>query len=347
VDSRERVLTALAGEVPDRVPFALGFFPQSLFGQPDADEAFESDVRFVEFGPPAGQDEMLAYLESLPPDVHVGSEAQLRTYHEWGYRPENADHEHPLARAMAPEDVVEGLLPELADPRRHVAVLGEVREHHARGLAVAGAPPALGGELFESAYRLRGFERFMLDLLEREELVDYILDRLTDMLVQNVVVLAEGGVDILLLDDDVASPHGLIIHPVTWRRFFRSRLDRVIRAAREAAPSMRVFYHSDGDFTRLVPELMALGVDVVNPVAPDCMDAVALRREFGSRLAMWGTVGDAATWDHGTPEQISEEVRRRIATVGPAGLLLSPAYDLDYAPRANVEAFAEAVLAYD
>ena len=142
----------------------------------------------------------------------------------------------------------------------------------------------------------------------------------------------------------MASSHGLIIHPQTWRRFFRPRLERVIEAARDAAPAMRVFYHSDGDFTRLVPELMALGVDVVNPVAPDCMDAAALRRRFGPRLAMWGAVGDAPTWDHGTPEQIRAEVRHRVATVGVAGLLLSPAYDLDYTPRANVEAFVEAVL---
>ena len=79
-------------------------------------------------------------------------------------------------------------------------------------------------------------------------------------------------VDVLVLDDDVASSHGLIISPAIWRRFFRPPLEQVIRAAREAAPHLRVFYHSDGDFTRLVPELAALGVDVVNPVAPDCMD---------------------------------------------------------------------------
>src|SRR5665811_1247049 len=89
---------------------------------------------------------------------------------------------------------------------------------------------------------------------------------------RNVVVLAEGGVDVLVLDDDVASSHGLIISPDIWRRFFRPPLEQVIRAAREAAPPLRVFYHSDGYGTRLVPELAVLGVDLVNPVAPDCMD---------------------------------------------------------------------------
>jgi len=345
MDSRERVLVALAGERPDRVPFALGFFSQPLYGSPDADELFSSDVRFVEFDPPVEHAGLLDYLESLPDDVHVGSPAQLRTYGEWGYHPET-EAEHALAYAGSPDDVVEGLLPDLTDPRRHTGLTEDVRALHLRRLAVAGAPPSLGGELFESAYRLRGFARFMEDLLERQPLVDYVLDRLTAMLVRNVTVLAEAGVDVLLLDDDVASSHGLIISPDTWRRFFRPRLGQVIGAAREAAPEMRIFYHSDGDFTRLVPELAALGVDVVNPVAPDCMDALAIRRKHGPRPALWGTVGDASLWDRGTPEQVREEVAHRIATLGPAGLLLAPSYDLDYAPRENVEAFVEAVLEF-
>lgn len=343
MDSRERVLVALAGERPDRAPFALGFFSQSLFGAHDADELFGTDVRFVEFDPPAENESLMAYLRSLPDDVHVGSRAQLTTYSEWGYHPET-QAEHPLAGAISPADVVEGLLPDLTDPHRHAALAAQVAAFHLRGLAVAGAPPALGGELFETAYRLRGFQRFMLDLLEREALVDHILEQLTVMLARNVVVLAEAGVDVLLLDDDVASSHGLIIGPDTWRRFFRPCLERVIRAAREVAPGLRIFFHSDGDFTRLVPELAALGIDVINPVAPDCMDAVALRRELGPRPAFWGTVGDAALWHHGSPQQVKEEVRWRRATLGPAGLLLAPAYDLDYAPRENVEAFVEAAL---
>ena len=90
MDARERVLTALRGGEPDRVPFALGFFAQALYGAEDADEYFGTDVRFVDFAPPAGQDTFLEYLESLPPGVHVGSAAQLRTYHEWDYHPERA-----------------------------------------------------------------------------------------------------------------------------------------------------------------------------------------------------------------------------------------------------------------
>jgi uroporphyrinogen decarboxylase len=342
LDSRERVRTALAGGRPDRVPCALGFFPQPLFGARDADESFQTDVRFVEFDPPPEQDQFLAHLETLPPDVHVGSLAQLRTYQEWGYNPAT-DSAHPVGRLRSVADWAQGLLPDFSDPRRYVGLAQRVERFHDRGLAVAGSPPHLGGELFESAWRLRGFERFMKDLVKRPGLVEYLLDQLTALAAESAVILARAGVDILLLDDDVAYCGGLLISPGTWSRFFKPRLDRIIEGARRAAPDLLVFYHSDGDFTRLLPDLVELGVNVVNPVAPDCMDATAIRHRFGDRLALWGTVGTAVSWDLGTPAQLREEVRVRVETLGSSGLLLSPAYDLDFAPRQNVAEFVDAV----
>lgn len=341
MDSRERVRTALSGGLPDQVPCALGFFLQPLFGAKDADEYFQTDVRFVEFDPPPDQEGFFRYLETLPVEVHVGSLAQLRTYHEWGYRP-TTDLDHPVTRLRAVADWARGLLPDLSDPRRHSGLADRVRILHDRGLAVAGSPPHLGGELFEASWRLRGFERFMKDLVKGPELVDYLLDQLTDMAVESSVILARAGVDVLVLDDDVAYCGGLLISPGTWRRFFRPRLARIIETARKVAPDLLVFYHSDGDFTRLLADLIELGVDCVNPIAPDCMDAAAIRRRFGGRLALWGTVGTALTWDLGTPEQLRGEVRARLETLGRSGLLLSPAYDLDFAPRENVAAFVEA-----
>ena len=99
------------------------------------------------------------------------------------------------------------------------------------------------------------------------------------------------GVDILLLDDDVAMPTGLMIGPATWRLHFKDRLARVINIAREESPDLLIFYHCDGNFTRLVPDLVDIGVNIINPIQPDCMDAAAIKREFGDRLAIWGAVG--------------------------------------------------------
>ena len=342
MDSRERVRTALSGGLPDRVPCGLGFFPQPLFGSADGDELFRTDVRFVEFEPPPEQDRFLAYLETIPPDVHVGSPAQLRTYQEWDYHPAGASA-HPLSGLRSVADWARGFLPDLSDARRYSGLSERVRRLHGRGLAVASSPPHLGGELFESAWRLRGFERFMKDLVKQPDLVEFILDQLTALVSENAAVLARTGVDVLLLDDDVAECSGLLFSPAMWRRFFKPRLARIVEAARAASPDLLVFYHCDGDFTALLPDLVEVGIDVVNPVAPDCMDAAAIRRTFGDRLALWGTVGTAVGWDLGAPSQLREEVRGRLETLGRSGLLLSPAYDLDFAPRENVATFVEAV----
>jgi len=347
VNSRDRVRLALTCQRPDRIPKTLAFWEESLPAIAPVMPAdyFGLDVRFAEFEPPPGQDDFLRYLEQLPPDVYVGNLAQLKTYHAWDYHPETG----PLQRLSAARTLAElagAAFPRPADPDRYAGLAAQVEAWHRQGRAVAGGPPHLGGELFETAYRLRGFEEFVLDLAARHSIAYYLLDQLTAALIQNAVILAQAGVDVLLLDDDVAMPTGLIVGPATWREFFKPRLAKIIRLAREAAPDLIVFYHSDGDFTRLISDLLEIGVNVINPLQPDCMDAAAIKREFGDRLALWGTVGTAALWDHGTPDQIRAEVKRRIESLGPEGLLLAPAYDLDFAPFANVVAFCEAVDEY-
>jgi uroporphyrinogen decarboxylase len=341
------VRQALLCRNPDRLPKALGFFDQSLEAiSPTAPEDyFDLDIRYAEFDPPRDQDKFWNYMESLPEDTHVGNLAQLRTYHEWQYHPERGSA-RPLSSVRSLKDLVKYVLPDLTNPTRHAGLTKKVQRFHAQGFAVAGAPPHLGGELFEAAWRLRGFENFMLDMVDRVEMADYLLDQLTAMLIENALILARAGIDILLLDDDVAMPTGLMISPSTWRRHFKDRLAKVINIAREESPDLLVFYHSDGDFTRLVPDLVDIGVNVINPVQPDCMDGAAIKGEFGNRLAMWGTVGSARLWDLGTADQIRAEVKRCIQTLGPQGLLLAPAYDIDFAPFENIVAFVEAVEAF-
>jgi uroporphyrinogen decarboxylase len=344
VDARERVRQALLCRKPDNIPKALGFFDQSLAAitpiRPE--NYFNLEVRFAEFDPPDNQDEFRRYMDQLPADIHVGSQAQLRTYHEWQYHPEKGSA-RPLSSIRSLADLADFAFPELSKPARHAGLTKQVKRWHARGLAVAGSPPHLGGELFEAAWRLRGFENFMIDLIQRPQLATYLLDQLTSMLIENALILARAGVDILLLDDDVAMPNRLMIGPDTWREYFKPRLANVINLAREESPNLLIFYHCDGNFTGLIPDLVDIGVNVINPIQPDCMEAAAIKREFGHELALWGTVGTARLWDLGTPDQIRAEVQQRIQELGPEGLLLAPAYDIDYAPFENIVAFVEAV----
>jgi uroporphyrinogen decarboxylase len=343
VNSRERVRLATTCQRPDRIPKSLAFFEQSIpeIAPAAPENYFKLDVRYVAFDPPREQDDFLSYLRGLPADVHVGNLAQLRTYHEWDYHPESGPAQR-LTHVQTIEELAEAILPELTDPRRYAGLKARVDALHAEGWAVAGTPPHLGGELFESAYRLRGFQEFLVDLAQRKGLAHYLLDQLTALMVHNSLILTQAGVDVLMLDDDVAMPTGMILSPDTWREFFKPRLADAIRLVRESSPELVVFYHSDGDFTALIGHLAEVGVNVINPIQPDRMDALAIKREFGDRIAMWGTVGSAWLWDRGTPEQIRAEVRHRINTLGPEGLVLAPAYDIDFTPLRNLVAFAEA-----
>jgi uroporphyrinogen decarboxylase len=224
----------------------------------------------------------------------------------------------------------------------------QVRDLHDLGLAAGGNTPHLGGELFEAAWRLRGLENFLIDLLTRKEMAHFLLDRLEGLAQRNATALALAGVDVLALDDDVGMPGTMMISPATWREFLRPRLARIIQAARAAKPDIRVVYHSDGHIEPILDDLVEIGIAGINPLQPEHMDAVRIRRRFGARLALWGTVGRQTTFAFGRPHEIREEVRLRIETLGRAGLVLCPAYDIDEpdVPWANVAAFLEAGRAF-
>jgi uroporphyrinogen decarboxylase len=346
MNSRECVRAVLRGEQPDRIPRMVNFYPWSFPQHPnrEAGDLFDCEIRFVRIEPPQQQREFLNYLRSLPRDTYVGTTDILRTYHDWGYHPE-IEHNAPLSDAHTIAQLAAAPLPDFmqqVNPHR----LRQAVEHlHQQGFAVMAAPPHLGGELFETAWRMRGFEQFMLDLVENEPLVDYLLEQLTAMHVALSLVLTHAGIDILALDDDVAEPTRMMISPAMWRRYFKPRVRTIIDACRMAKPDLFIFWHSDGNIEPIISDLIEVGVNVLNPVQPDVMDPACLKHGYGDRLAFWGTVGTPQRWAWGTPAEIRQEVYERITTVGVGGgLILSPAYDLEPEFRwENVVAFFEAI----
>ena len=142
---------------------------------------------------------------------------------------------------------------------------------------------------------------------------------------------------------------------ILWRRRKRAQQGEQIvasRTRRQAAhaikPDLRVLYHSDGYFEPIVGDLLEIGVNAINPLQPDHMDAARIRQRFGPQLALWGTVGHQTTFSFATPDAIRREVKHRIETLGRAGLILCPAYDIDEhdIPWENIAAFLKAVEAY-
>jgi uroporphyrinogen decarboxylase len=346
MQSRERVLTALDGGVPDRIPCALSFYRVEIEKLAPPDQLRDNwiDVQFVRFPPSPEEEAWYQKARPYPPDTRLGTFEQVATYTRWHYEPRKPERRNPLARACTLDELRDFPFPEVATPRHVAGLQQQVRDLHAQGLAVGGNLPHLGGELFETAWRLRGLENFLLDLVERPTWVHVLLDRLTAFACRNVEALAYADIDVLALDDDIGMPGTMMISPTMWRAFFKPRLAQIIATAHEIKPDLRILFHSDGYFEPIIEDLMAIGVQAINPLQPEHMDAGRIRRRFGSSLALWGTVGHQSTFSHASPEEIHEEVQQRIKTLGRRGLILCPAYDIDEPdiPWENIAAFLEA-----
>jgi uroporphyrinogen decarboxylase len=346
---RERVLTALNGDRPDRVPCALNFYRVNLAALAPPDYVCNDciDANFIRF--PASPEEEAFRQAARPfsPDTRLGTFTQIANYDRWRYRPEYIPQRNPLARAQSIDDLRAFPFPDATSPLPIADLRAQVDTLHAQGLAAGGNLPHLGGELFEAAWRLRGLEAFLLDLIERPDWAHFLLDRLTDLACRNAEALAQADIDVMGLGDDVGMPGAMMIGPKTWRTFFKPRMARMVRAARAIKPDIRVLFHSDGYFAPLIPDLLDIGVNAIT-IQPDHMDAVRIRQQYDSQLAFWGTIGYQTTFSYARPEAIRAEVKTRIETLGRAGLVLAPAYDIDEPdiPWENIAAFLNAARSY-
>ena len=356
MNARERLLMALDGGEPDRVPRALGFsrvdvnklIPPGWHQKGDNGRYPIVDVRFVDFRPSPEDEDLQRLARPFPPDTHLGTPAQVATYIRWQYQPQEPDCRNPLARARSLDDLDDFPFPDVSTPYHVENLASQVQDIHGRGLAAGGSLPHLGGELFESAWRLRGLENFLLDLVERPDWAGFLLDRLADVARRNAETLARAGIDVLSLGDDVGMPTTMMISPAMWRKFFKPRMAAVIHSARAIKADLRVLFHSDGYIEPIIGDLIEIGVQAIHPVQPEHMDGARIRRQFGPRLALWGTVGHQNTFQWATGDEIRLEVKQRVETLGRGGLILCPAYDLDESDiyRRNVAAFLEAAAAF-
>jgi len=265
---------------------------------------------------------------------------------EWGvwWRAGGTHHfvhiESPLAGVDDPARLREYPWPDLEAPYRWQGLAERVAALHAQGLAVA----AYAGAIYEQAWFLRGLTPLLEDMLLRPDIAHDLLERTAYYQRVCAVELAKAGVDIVMLGDDVAHQQGLLMSREMWRTYLKPRLKTTIDAVRAVRADTPVFYHSDGDVTALIPELIEVGVDILNPVQPDCMDPAEVKRRYGRDLSFWGTVSVQHTMPFGTPDDVRAEVRARLETVGrDGGLILCPAHVLEpEVPWENIVAFFEA-----
>ena len=117
-----------------------------------------------------------------------------------------------------------------------------------------------------------------------------MLDRICDKNFAVAVAAARAGVDVLGTADDVANQNALMFAPDMWRRFIKSQWVRVYEAVRSINPDIQIWYHSDGNILDIIPELIEIGVTILNPVQLECVDVLEVKKRFGDRLVLDGTL---------------------------------------------------------
>ncbi|HGE70009.1 TPA: hypothetical protein ENX78_04180 [Candidatus Poribacteria bacterium] len=204
------------------------------------------------------------------------------------------------------------------------------------------------GSIFEMAWYLRGMDNLLADFVLNEDLASALLDRITEMSVRSAWAAGIAGADMLGTGDDVGMQNRMIMSPDEWRKWIKPRFAKVISAARENKPDIHVKYHSDGFIEPIIPDLIEIGVTILNPVQPECMDPVKLKKQYGDRLAFDGTIGIQTTMPFGTTEDVENAVKYMIETVGKGGgLIIAPTHVLEpEVPLENIKAFLEAVDRY-
>jgi len=183
-----------------------------------------------------------------------------------------------------------------------------------------------------------------MDFYENPEIIHVMCDKITEMRIKQAQNFALMGVDILRLGDDVTCQNGLIMSLDTYREFFKERTRKIIQAAKKIKPTILVFMHSDGKIDKLVPELIDIGVDILNPVQPECNDLEKIACDFDDKISFWGGIGTQSVMPFGTPNEVRAKVKETWRILGrKGGLLLAPTHILEpEVPWENILAFIEA-----
>lgn len=200
-----------------------------------------------------------------------------------------------------------------------------------------------GFTVYERAWTLRGVENLLMDMVERPEFVDALLDRVLEWNLKIVEGVSRFDIDAILFGDDWGQQHGLIMGPEMWRRFIKPRVAEEYRLCHEKG--MSVIIHSCGDVSEIFEDLIDIGVDMFNPFQPEVMDILKVKREFGDRMAFFGGMSTQRVLPYCVPGEVKEETRRLIRTIGAGGgYVFSPAHDIPKdVPVENMLAMIEAL----
>jgi uroporphyrinogen decarboxylase len=311
--SRDRVCKILAHQEADRVPYCairdaqVGRLVETMDLPPDH-RAFclEGDFAFVTIEPDVAIEQFRPYLGDLPAGTRVSywgiGEQPQTTGTGW-----HAGHRmfHPLSKVNTIQELERYPFPDLASSGADEGLEHKVRQFKEDGYTVLGQ---MSQTILETAYNMRGIPQLMVDFYERPRYVDLLFQRIAEQRRFQARRFAEAGVDILRIGDDIATQRGLMVSPALYREWIKPLHASVIAQARRVHPGLPVKYHSDGQLTDLLPDLIDIGVNIINPVQPECMDLATIKHTFGKQLVLWGCMPVQSVFPHGS----ASDVRRHL-----------------------------------
>jgi len=196
--------------------------------------------------------------------------------------------------------------------------------------------------------KMRGLEQALMDMVAAPGLVECAFDHMLEFALEDFRRLLEasgGRIDITVPSDDLGSQTGPLFSPDCFRRFQKPRFARYIELARQAG--VYVFYHTDGAARTFIPDLIEMGVDVLNPIQWRCpgMERRPLKADFGDNLVFHGGVDNQKTLPFGTPQDVRREVIECFETLGAGGgYICAPCHAMQaITPVENVLAMYEAI----
>jgi uroporphyrinogen decarboxylase len=372
--SRDRVIAAIEHREPDRVPIDINPVPDFYLKLKDyLGLEIEEDIKpgFMEEAIP--HPEVLAALGADLISVKLGSAKRPRptpprpdlVMDDWGvglkrvFQPGGGSYlepvHHPLADATI-DDLEKYPWPEADLPGRGEGAEASAKQlYEDTDLALVGR---FGGTIVQTALYMMGFERWLVCVVSEPDFAGVLLDKITDIAMALDRIGLEATAKYLQIfkasGDDFGMQTGPLYSPKTFRTLFLPRLRRRWQAVREyrdqVNPDVKIMFHSCGGIRPLIPDLIDIGLQILDPVQPRAtgMDSGELKREFGDRLTFHGGVDEQKILPLGSQEDVEEEVRRCLRAFGPGGgYILAPSHYVQAdTPPANIVAMCRAVHRY-
>jgi uroporphyrinogen decarboxylase len=251
---------------------------------------------------------------------------------------------HPL-KGADPDEIMNYNYPSVEESKLE-EFSKKVSSLHNRGLA---SFAFMQMTIWEASWYLRSMEELMIDMMTESESATILFDKITDFACSKAIAYANAGIDILSLGDDIGTQNSLMLDVGLWERWLQPRLEKVISVAKENNPDILIFYHSCGHIIPFIDKLIDSGVEILNPIQPECMDFNEVHDSFGTRVSFWGTIGTQQLLPYGTKEEVRRVTLERLekcSTKG--GIVIGPTHLVEpEVPWENLIAIGEAVKEFE